>query len=1507
MALGRISGPLLRDNLYRDGVDIAFETDLLYIDVVRGRIGIKASTAAGNLTHELTVTGTTRTTDLIVDTQAEIASFTLSSNIIASSNGTISLEPSGANPVVYQAKLVLDDLQISNNTIEVTTSNTDLVFQTQGTGEVNINSSVTVNGNLHATGNITADGDITFGEGSQTPGVDDTVTFIAEIASSIIPDQDSLYDLGSDPNTGGKAWRTAYVSTLETTNINSSTIVVDGINLILPQGNIFYVAKNGSDTNAGEHEHNPFLTVKHALDQAASGDTVYIYPGEYLEEFPLTVPAGVTVKGAGLRSVNIKPTIATNDLDAFILNGETTVEDLTVSDFFYNAVNNTGYGFRFADNFTVTTRSPYIRNITVITRGSVTSGSDPYGFDQNDAGKGALLDGSVADISSREAAMLFHSCTFFTPNQETITATNGVRIEWLNSFTYFADKGLYAYSSADGFAGAGATRLRIDSRTGTWAVGNTVTYYDTDGSTVLASGTIASIDGDYFNITGRQLGFESIIDRAGKTVFAQGNAKLSTAEKKFGSASLSLDGTGDYVTHPSIADFGFGTGDFTIEGWFYKTAALSQILVDTRTTSNQNSIMVQSNGGGNLRLFVNGVFVLTSSNNHTLNTWNHLAISRASGVTRFFINGVVSTNTYVDATDYGTTKPLVLGASFVGLTSFSGYIDDFKISKGVARYTTTFTPSAIALTGDLSTVLLLHFNGTNNSITFLDDGITFQDLRTSAGGTATLIDFADYSDFGAEIRAIGSANVYGTYGAYGDGVGVIAYLISQNFAYVGAGKLTTNDPNDRIGANEITELNGARIYFTSVDNEGNFTVGDLFTVNQRTGDVTFNGESFSVTTAAGITFTDGVNTTTVLPTEITTGNIKISGNTIESITGAVNVVAANGTINLQNNTYITGDLDVTGDITLGGNITIGDNSTDTISFVGEIISNLVPGTTASYDLGTDLLRWQNAFLSRVEIDGLLLDNNTISTTINDDDLILTANGTGRIYIPTNNVQIDQQLTVNGDTNLKATTINGNITQTGDVNQTGDYTQTGDTTITGNLTVSTFAQFEQIRIDGNEISTTAVDTDLQLEADGTGIISIPTNDVQISQDLTVDGTLTAGTVNATTIIANAFDTGDILIENNTITTTVTDSDLELSADGTGIISIPTNDVQISQDLTVDGTFTVTTGTTYLKNVSVTGDITQTGDINQTGNFTTSGNTEVTGNIVGTGYLRLPNIEISSSTVTTRTSGTDLQLQANGTGNVVFEGLKVSDNNIQSTVTNSNITLTPQGTGTVVINSNQSLIIPVGGSSDRPTGANGMIRYNTTLSRYEGWNGSYWLTLGGVQDADGNTKIIAESAPGSNDNTLYFYADGNLTATIDSTKLYTTKFQTNNIDITDNTISSIDTNSDINITTAGTGSVKIGNLKIRNNTITNTVSGAVTDFTQSGSGYVKIAGTNGVVIPAGDLAQLPTVAELGMIRFNTFYGYVEIFNGVSWVNVAGATSGITISQATDIGIISALFLG
>jgi hypothetical protein len=1514
MALGRITGPLLKANLLRQGVDLAFETNLLYLDVKNGRVGIKTATP----TNDLSVNGTTRTTNLQVTTSANIATFTVQSNTISSSSNTINLTPNGVNPVVYQGTIVTGNLSLYDHNIATTGTNTDLTISTTGTGRVNINSNVLINGDLHATGTITADGNIQLGDANT-----DSVTFNADITSNITPDVTNFYDLGAVD----KTWRTVYSNNINTTNITASSIIANGIDLTLPPGKTYFVTMNGQDINAGVHENNPLASIKRALSLATVGDTVYVYPGVYYEIFPLTIPAGVSLRGASLRSVLIQPTVGTIDKDAILVNGETTVEDISLTGFRYNSSNDTGYAFRFANNMTTTTRSPYIRNITVITRGipsvssvaafsvenkaainrikaiipnlvtntaitrstgntvtqdvslpasdgttgtalqalidcviyvldngpataslpsivanagltttpallkaaaiiaanttflkaemsayinitypgfwssysqtkaerdlgyiltgiqydikhggnerSIAQGlaywqnptSDPYGFDAGGAGRGAFLDGSVVNGNSKEAVGLFHSATFITPNQAAIRAINGVRIEWLNSFSYFASKGLHLQSGSAGFAGAGLTRLRINSKTGTWNVGNTVKYYDTNGTTLLASGTIASIVDNYVNLTGKCSGFETVTDRLGKTVNINGGAKLSTAQKKYGTASLALDGTGDYLTVASAPDFAFGTGEFTLEAWIYNTVSpgTNQMIFDFRSATPQWASTFYINATTNtLRFFANGNLLTESTSAIPLNTWTHVALSKSGTSTRIFINGVQSGLTYSDTNTY-IQGPLTIGARYDGTTAFNGYIDDVRVTKGLGRYTGPYTPPTSALTGDLQTVLLLNCNGANNSTAIVDNGVTLQDLRSYNGasvvGTASLINFADYGDFGVEFRSIGSACVYGTYGVYADGdgqgEGVIAYLISQNFAYVGTGKLSNNDPNDRIAANEVYHTNRAKIYYTSVDNEGNFKVGDAFYVNQKTGEVLFNGQSLNITSLSGITFSDGVHNTIITPQEIDTGNIRISGNTVESVVGDVNINAFSGNINLQNNTNISGNLITSGNLNVNGNTTLGDASTDTINFVGGIATDIIPATTATYNLGnsTTPLRWKNVYLNRAEVDGLVIDNNTISTTVGNDDLIFTANGTGRVYFPNNNVLLDQSLT-----------------------------------ITNNLTV-------------------------------------------------------------------------------------------------------------------------TTGTTSVKNIGVTGTITQTGDINQTGNFTTSGLTQVTGNITGTGYLQLPVITISGNNISTTTTNTDLQLVANGTGNVIFEGIKVQDNNIQSTVTNSNITLTPQGTGIVTVNSNQSLQIPVGTSLEQPASPSvGMIRYSTTNSRYEGWTGSYWQQLGGVIDVAGATYITPELTPGAADNTIRFYTAGAVRATLDANKLSTTTVETNNIRITSNTISTVVPGTDINLTTSGVGGVRLGNLQIKNNTITNVVAGAITEFIESGSGYVRFGGRSGVVIPAGDTANdRPGIVETGMMRFNTVLQLVEIYNGVTWTSVAGSSGGVTVNDATDIGIVTALLFG
>jgi hypothetical protein len=516
MSIGRISGPLLKANLLREGVDLAFETDLLYLDVNNMRIGVNTTTP----THDLQVNGTTRTTYLETDV-LQVDNITISGNTIDSDTGILNLSGFNGLGAVYQNKLKIDFVTLDANIISTNTANTNLELRPDGTGTVEVFADTTVHGNIHATGNITADGDIVVGDANT-----DNITFNADIASDLLPDQTDFYNLGSL----SKRWNNVWTNTLHAQAITTDTLVVNGITINSIQGNIYYVSANGLDTNVGKHPNDTFLTVKKALSVAVAGDTVFIYPGVYSEIFPLTVPVGVVVKGQSIRSVTIQPTAGTIDKDAFLLNGETTVEDLTITGYRYNSGNNTGYAFRFANNLTVSTKSPYIRNVTVISRGSVTSAGDPYGFDSNDAGKGVLLDGSVANINSKEAACLFNSVTFFTPNQEALSATNGTRVEWLNCFSYFAEKGMYLYSGSTGFANAGKTALRLSGGSGTFNVGDTVSYYDTDGVTVLASGTIVNKDTDgKLYLTGKVNGLETASDRGGKNIAANGDAKLSTS------------------------------------------------------------------------------------------------------------------------------------------------------------------------------------------------------------------------------------------------------------------------------------------------------------------------------------------------------------------------------------------------------------------------------------------------------------------------------------------------------------------------------------------------------------------------------------------------------------------------------------------------------------------------------------------------------------------------------------------------------------------------------------------------------------------------------------------------------------------------------------------------------------------------------------------------------------------------------------------------------------------
>lgn len=222
--IGRISGPLLKANLIRDGVDLAFETDLLYIDVTNARIGINKSSP----TVDLDVNGITKTTNLRVDTQADIGFLSFTSNRISSSTNLIDFTASGGGATVYHSRLAVDDIEIQGNRISTEFSNSSLEIRANGTGTIELQSNTNVTGNLNVSGDVSVVGNVTIG-GNITIGdsITDTITINAGIQSDLIPSTDNVFDLGSN----SFRWRSVYTS-----NLITSAITVPSLNI----GNISF-------------------------------------------------------------------------------------------------------------------------------------------------------------------------------------------------------------------------------------------------------------------------------------------------------------------------------------------------------------------------------------------------------------------------------------------------------------------------------------------------------------------------------------------------------------------------------------------------------------------------------------------------------------------------------------------------------------------------------------------------------------------------------------------------------------------------------------------------------------------------------------------------------------------------------------------------------------------------------------------------------------------------------------------------------------------------------------------------------------------------------------------------------------------------------------------------------------------------------------------------------------------------------------------------------------------
>ena len=876
MAVGRISGPLLAANLERNGINLNFkntlvDTSLLHLDATALKLGFNSNTT----TDEIQVLGMSKMPSMIASTQLQIGNLTWGNGSNVNSLDSPIILQAAVGGTIKLSGFATDQIEINDNSIKSYNTNSNIDLLPQGTGTTEIPTNLKVFGNLHSVQNITANGSITLGSGDE-----DNLILNSELTTDIMPDVTDTYSLGK----AGKEWGEIHTNLVNGVSVNAGEVLATTTNFGLRSGNIFYVSKNGNDANEGDNPQGPMLTIKAALarsDASTQGPVeIHIYPGEYEEIFPMEIPTNVAVVGHSMRGVIIKPTAGTNTNNCFLMNGETTIQHVTVKDFF-----SPGHAFSFATNTVVTSRSPYIQNVTVITAGSVTSASDPRGFAQGDAGKGALVDGANVNSASQEASMLFHSVTFITPGVDAITMTNGVRVEWLNSFTYFANRGLYA------------------------------------------------------------------------------------------------------------------------------------------------------------------------------------------------VRGV---------------------------------------------------------TGHLST-----------------DGSTTQ--------------------FGAELRSIGSANVYGNFGAVADGADTIMYLIQHNFGYIGNGKFKDNDPSRSIQTQETSQLNSGNIYFSSTDHLGNFRVGDQFVVDLESGSSSIVITEAQVNALNGINVTTGGTTSILDGSKATTSNLIITNNTLFSSPGSIDVNSASGVINFLDNTNVTGNVVMSGDFTIGGSaIGFGNDASDTISFAQELDQDIVPDISGAYSLGLASKTWKKSWLSAAQSDDVLIQDNFITTTESNSDLEFKAAGTGAVRIENIVVNENNLSTDTADLELQ-TNANLSITSTGSI-KLPVGTTAERIALAGNLRFSTSSNYFE------GYTTAPVSFGGIYSSNGlTNVVAHPTqNKISFNADPTNYSTF----IDANGVSAPRLTVDDIRIDGNTISTTLSNSNLEFGMHGTGKFVL--EDLKIKNnilEITNDGPMTFVTNDGY----------------------------------------------------------------------------------------------------------------------------------------------------------------------------------------------------------------------------------------------------------------------------------------------------------------------------------------
>lgn len=194
-------------------------------------------------------------------------------------------------------------------------------------------------------------------------------------------------------------------------------------------------------------------------------------------------------------------------------------------------------------------------------------------------------------------------------------------------------------------------------------------------------------------------------DENGRTWTGAADAQLDTAQKKFGTASLLLDGTGDYIDTPDHADFAFGSGNFTIEMFIKKNVDDASLYLcgqgDAAASLGDLAWFINFNANNTIRgemLSSTTEYPATSTGTITGTSWHHIALVRNGNTMTLYLDGVADGTADVTGVTMvnSASKPTIgRQGEYASVPYFNGWIDEVRISN-VARYTGNFTPPTVA-------------------------------------------------------------------------------------------------------------------------------------------------------------------------------------------------------------------------------------------------------------------------------------------------------------------------------------------------------------------------------------------------------------------------------------------------------------------------------------------------------------------------------------------------------------------------------------------------------------------------------------------------------------------------------------------------------------------------------------------------------------------------------------------------------------------------------------------